>query len=68
MPGPDLMPFGETLLAVSDDGGRQWRVERLEQKTGTPLSAIAGHGKIVTLAYDQADGCCGQVRAITVRR
>ncbi|MET0885229.1 MAG: hypothetical protein ABWX92_02160 [Mycetocola sp.] len=66
--GQDLQPFDETLLAVTDDGGRQWRIERLKRKTGTPLPAVAGHGKIVTLAYDQSDGASGQVRAITVRR
>jgi hypothetical protein len=64
--GPNLQAFDETLLAVSDDGGRHWRIERYDGKTGTPLSAVAGHHRIVTLTYDQGNAA-GTVRATTMR-
>jgi hypothetical protein len=64
--GPNLMPFNRTLLTISDDGGRHWRFTDFNAKTGTPVTAVTGHHRIVTLAPTSATSEPSAIRAIIV--
>jgi hypothetical protein len=64
--GPALSPFNETLLAVSDDAGRHWRIDRLDPPVGAPITAVAGHGRLATLVATVNRDQPGRVRAVTV--
>jgi hypothetical protein len=64
--GPALSSFNQTLLAASSDGGRRWRIHLLDPPVGAPIAAVAGHGRLATLAATVNRGEPGPVSAITV--